>query len=73
MRKQQPPRGWTQYKLENLLRDVTYNYNHIKSTAHHRVPAMVNHPQYDPELKKALYGKDAKLQPFEDFYHEALY
>ena len=64
--------SWFEGSLRGF-RDVTYNYNHTKSTAHHRVPAMVNHPQYDPELRKALYGKDAKLHPFADFYHEALH
>ena len=59
-------------KLELLLRDITYNYNHSHSTAHGKIPAEVNHPKFDPELRLALYGPNVKLQPFESFYHEAL-
>ena len=72
LRKNEPRSGWTEKKLERALSDVTYSYNNTVSSSHGRTPASVNSSLFDPFLREALYGHQAKLQPFEVFYKEQL-
>ena len=71
MREDKNPKGWTEKRLEKALADVTYSYNHTKSTAHGFTPASCNFPEFDPELRLRLY-KERKIERFEDFYTEKL-
>ena len=72
LRKNEPRSGWTRKKLEQALRDVTHSYNNTVSSSHGCTPTSVNSPQFDPFLRAALYGHQAKLQPFDVFYKEQL-
>ena len=71
MREDKNPKGWNEKRLEKALADVTYSYNHTKSTAHGFTPSSFNFPEFDPELRLRLYKK-RKIERFEDFYTEKL-
>ena len=62
---------WTQKKLEAALRDVTFSYNNTESSSHGMKPAECNFPEFDPVLRKKLYG-DQKLERFETLYTQIL-
>ena len=73
LRKNKPNRGgWSERKLEKALKDVTESYNNTVSSSHGFTPSSVNFSWADPMVREALYGKQGKLQPFEDFYKEKL-
>ena len=63
---------WTYRRLVKALEAVVYSYNHTPSSSHKFKPADVNDSQFDPLLRKNLYGPQAKLRRFEDIYVEQL-
>ena len=71
MRQDTNQKGWTEKRLEYALAEATHSYNHATNSATGFTPASSNFPEFDPELRRRLYG-DRKIEKFEDFYTETL-
>ena len=71
MRLNHEGKPWTYGRLVKALQAACLSYNQTTNSKNFK-PADVNDSRFDPELRRRLYGPQAKLRRFEDIYTEQL-